>query len=59
MGLPDIWAEAAYAAKAEMAVEADDVLLRRTHVALKEPQKAAQISEKVYEKLTTIRDKVL
>lgn len=49
--LPDIWAEAAYAVRTEMAVRSEDVLLRRTHVALKEPQEAARLADKISEKL--------
>lgn len=50
-GMPDIWAEAAYAARAEMAIQPEDVLLRRTHVGLKEPREAARIVDAVTEKL--------
>ena len=46
-GLPDIWAEAYFAAKSEMAVRPEDILLRRTRVAVKESRKSAQITELV------------
>jgi len=44
-GMPDILAEAAHAAQAEMALQPEDVLLRRTHVGLKYPAKALQVTE--------------
>ncbi len=49
--MPDIWAEAVYAAQAEMAVQPEDVLLRRTKVGLIEPKEARQITDKIEEKL--------
>lgn len=55
VGLPDIWAEAAFAAREEMARTPDDVLVRRTHVALKAPEESAQISEKVRKKIILFR----
>jgi glycerol-3-phosphate dehydrogenase len=54
-GMPDIWAEAAYAAKTEMALEPEDVLIRRTNVGLKDPAEAAQIVDIVKEKLFEFR----
>jgi glycerol-3-phosphate dehydrogenase len=42
-GMPDILAEAVHAAQAEMALQPDDVLLRRTQVGLKEPVLALQV----------------
>lgn len=50
-GMPDIWAEAVYAAQTELAVVPDDIVTRRTHVALKAPEMAAQIAEKIEENL--------
>jgi len=44
-GMPDILAEAVHAARAEMALQPDDVLLRRTQVGLKEPARASQVLE--------------
>jgi glycerol-3-phosphate dehydrogenase len=51
--LPDIWAEAAYAAQAEMAFEPEDILMRRTNMALKHPAAARQLIERLREKLIT------
>ena len=51
-GMPDIWAEAEFAVRSEMAVEPDDILLRRTHVGLKDPKEAKQVAELVREKLS-------
>jgi len=53
-GLPDIWAEAVYAARAEMAMEAEDVLMRRTKVGLKEPHEAAQVVDSVKKTMTRL-----
>lgn len=50
-GMPDIWAEAVYAAQTELAVVPDDIIMRRTHVALKAPSMAAQVAEKIKESL--------
>jgi len=36
-GMPEVWAEVVYAAQTDMAVRPEDVLLRRTHLALKDP----------------------
>jgi glycerol-3-phosphate dehydrogenase len=44
-GMPEIWAEAAYAACAEMAVQPDDILMRRTQIGLKDPVEATQVVE--------------
>lgn len=41
-GLPDTRAEAAYAARAEMAIQPDDILMRRTHVGVKDPADSPQ-----------------
>jgi glycerol-3-phosphate dehydrogenase len=54
-GLPDIWAEAAYAAQSEMAVEPDDVLLRRTKIGLKEPAESAQLADLIKAKIRLFR----
>lgn len=54
-GLPEIWAEAAYAARNEMALHPDDILERRTHVALKQPLRASQVTEKLRETLRLFR----
>jgi len=50
-GMPDIWAEAVYAAQTELAVVPDDIVMRRTHVALKAPEMAAQLAEKIEESI--------
>jgi glycerol-3-phosphate dehydrogenase len=50
-GMPDIWAEAAFAVQSEMAVRSDDILLRRTHLAIKEPKESSQVAGKIREKL--------
>lgn len=50
-GLPDIWAEATFAVEHEMAVRAEDILLRRTHIALKAPHISSQVAEKIRQKL--------
>jgi glycerol-3-phosphate dehydrogenase len=50
-GMPDIWAEAAFAVQSEMAVRSEDILFRRTHVALKEPLESSQVAGKIREKL--------
>lgn len=50
-GMPDIWAEAAYAVQTEMAVQPDDILLRRTKLGIKEPHESTQIIEMVRKKL--------
>jgi glycerol-3-phosphate dehydrogenase len=55
-GMPDIWAEAAFAVKSEMAVCSDDILFRRTHVALKKPPESSQVAEKIREKLNLVND---
>ena len=55
-GLPDIWAEAVFAVRQEMAQEPDDILFRRTHVALKAPRESAQISERIKEKIDRLRN---
>ncbi len=49
--LPDIWAEAAFAAREEMARLPDDILLRRTQLALKAPKESAQLSDKIKQKI--------
>jgi glycerol-3-phosphate dehydrogenase len=54
-GLPEIWAEAAYAARNEMALHPADILERRTHVALKQPLRASQVTEKLRETLRLFR----
>jgi glycerol-3-phosphate dehydrogenase len=46
-GMPDIWAEAVYAAQNELAIATDDILMRRTHLALKDPVKSAQVADKI------------
>jgi glycerol-3-phosphate dehydrogenase len=53
-GMPDIWAEAAFAVQHEMAVRSDDILFRRTHVAVKEPLKSLQVTGKIREKLNLL-----
>lgn len=53
-GMPDIWAEAAFAVQSEMAVRSEDILFRRTHVALKEPLESSQVAEKIREKLSIL-----
>ena len=50
-GMPDIWAEAAFAVQNEMAVRPEDILFRRTHLALKEPLESSQVAGKIREKL--------
>jgi glycerol-3-phosphate dehydrogenase len=55
-GLPDIWAEAAFAVKSEMAVCCDDILFRRTHIALKKPPESSQVAEKIREKFNVLND---
>ncbi len=55
-GLPDIWAEAVFAAREEMARLPDDILLRRTNVALKAPKESAQLLEKIRQKLRIFAD---
>ncbi len=55
-GMPDIWAEAAYAVQSEMALQPDDILLRRTNLALKVPAEAAQVSESLKENLPHLRN---
>ncbi len=52
-GMPDIWAEVAYAISAEMAVYPDDILMRRTQIGVKDPLEAAQVSDLLSEKLTS------
>src|SRR5262249_30776585 len=52
-GLPDIWAEAAYAARTEMALQPDDILLRRTKIGLKDPAESTQIYNLIKEKIGT------
>jgi len=42
-GMPDILAEAVHAAQAEMALQPDDVLLRRTQIGLKQPALALEV----------------
>jgi glycerol-3-phosphate dehydrogenase len=54
--MPDIWAEAAYAVQSEMALQPDDILLRRTNLALKVPAEAAQVSESLKENLPHLRN---
>src|SRR5262249_45260590 len=54
-GMPDIWAEAAYAARSEMALRADDVLFRRTKIGLKEPAESSKIFKLVGKKLSSLR----
>jgi glycerol-3-phosphate dehydrogenase len=44
-GMPDILAEAVHAAQAEMALQPEDVLLRRTQVGVKEPATASQAAD--------------
>jgi len=51
-GMPDIWAEAEFAVRSEMAQEPEDILIRRTHVGLKDPEEAKQVTELVREKLS-------
>jgi glycerol-3-phosphate dehydrogenase len=51
-GMPDIWAEAAHAAQAEMALKPDDVLLRRTQIGLKDPVNSSQATESVKETIS-------
>jgi glycerol-3-phosphate dehydrogenase len=53
-GMPDIWAEAVFAVQREMAVRSDDILFRRTHVALKEPLGSSQVAGKISEKLNLL-----
>jgi glycerol-3-phosphate dehydrogenase len=55
-GMPDIWAEAAFAVQKEMAVRSEDILFRRTHLALKEPRESFQVAEKIKEKLNLADD---
>ena len=55
-GMPDIWAEAAYAVKTEMALQPDDILLRRTNIGLKVPAEAAQVAENLKENLPNLRN---
>jgi len=50
-GLPDIWAEAEYAVQTEMALQPDDILLRRTKLGIQDPREAAHIVEIVRKKL--------
>jgi len=54
--LPDLWAEAAYAVRIEMAVDAEDVLMRRTKVGLQDPEEAAQVADLVRQRLPFFRD---
>ena len=42
-GMPDTWAEATYAARAEMAIQPDDILMRRTQVGIKDPVESSQL----------------
>ena len=55
-GMPDIWAEAAFAVQKEMAVRSEDILFRRTHLALKEPRESSQVAGKIREKLNLTDD---
>jgi glycerol-3-phosphate dehydrogenase len=56
-GMPDIWAEAAFAVQKEMAVRAEDILFRRTHLALKEPRESSQVAVKIRETLNLTDDR--
>jgi len=55
-GMPDIWAEAAFAVQKEMAVRSEDILFRRTHLALKEPRESSQVAVTIREKLNLTDD---
>jgi glycerol-3-phosphate dehydrogenase len=57
-GMPDIWAEAVYAAQAEMAMQPDDILFRRTQIGLKDPAESSQITALIQEKLDTYKTSV-
>jgi len=46
-GMPDLLAEAVYAARAEMALRPDDILLRRTNLGLTEPADSSQVIDSV------------
>jgi len=54
--MPDIWAEAVYAVQAEMALQPDDILLRRTNIGLKVPAEAAQVGENLKKTLPNLRN---
>lgn len=50
-GLPYLWAEAEYAVEAEMALQPDDILMRRTKLGLKHPKGSSQVAEKMLDTL--------
>jgi glycerol-3-phosphate dehydrogenase len=55
-GMPDIWAEVAFAVQKEMAVRCEDILFRRTHLGLKKPRESSQVAGKIREKLNLTSD---